>query len=942
MKNTNVPFNVMRHRNSWDVAPRMPEAVATWVINATGVAATSTFTIAAINVASYVAVTLVTSAVLGALAPKPDFGSASSNSGQLLSNSKNALAPAQFIYGQVRKGGTITYIESTGGDNKILHQIIVLAAHEVEEIGDIYFNDEIVTMNGDYVSTAPFAYLAKVYKHIGDQTSSASTFAGSTESLDTTLLAEPGISLTTDFVGKGLSYLYCRFTYDQDGFADGLPTVTAVVKGKKVVKTINGVDQTPVYSNNAAWCTRDFLTSSYGLYDNQINYETFEAAAAICDDTTVLSDGTPQYTMNGVISSDEGIGGVLQRMMTTCGGTLFWGSGKWRLYAGAFITPTKTLTLDDFRSGISLDTKVSMRDNFNNISGTFIDASQDYISADYPQVSGITGPGGFLAEDNGVETSLDLNLPFTTNSFAAQRIAKQMLYRSREQLTLSADFGMNAFDVEVGDFIKIRNERYGWGYDTNINSPTYGDLDGSDKIFEVNGWRLSPDSDRQDLRVNLTLRESSEAAFGFSAADERTIVSNNTTLLKYYDVPSIGISTGQVYRVVNENVVNAITVTVTSTAMERIDSVILKYRRTDAYPNPLYVSGGSEPQTITDSFTSVGKTLLIDETNTAGRFEIVGVAAPQVNDPPINYTIKVTPVNALGFKGPEETTTILVAADTLAPARPSSFSHLLSGGTIFFSWPAVSELDLSHYSMYFDSNASSTFTLGTTPKIVDKIARPATSISFPAQAGKFFITSVDKTGNESVDARSTTVLQSELPVLGTTSVLTQNSGFSGSSLTNINTTVSGGSLFMTDTSSFGFKFARYWFNHSISGSNADYLDVSPGLSTERTIRVSSAVTMTRQLTAAVNGQVNWDDINNNWNTWPGDFDTWTYETAAFNDFSVTIYVRASDTVANLSSESWVVAQGEVVGKYVQFRADINTDYFGVTPNITALSATVEY
>jgi hypothetical protein len=376
--------------------------------------------------------------------------------------------------------------------------------------------------------------------------------------------------------------------------------------------------------------------------------------------------------------------------------------------------------------------------------------------------------------------------------------------------------------------------------------------------------------------------------------------------------------------------------------MERIDSVILKYRRTDAYPNPMYVSGGSEPQTITDSFTSVGKTLLIDETNTAGRFEIVGVAAPQVNDPPISYTIKVTPVNALGFKGPEETTTILVAADTLAPSRPSSFSHLLSGGTIFFSWPAVSELDLSHYSLYFDTNASSTFTLGTTPKIVDKIARPATSISFPAQAGKFFITSVDKTGNESVDARSTTVLQSELPSLQTTVVLTQNPGFSGSSLNNINTTASGGSLFMTDTSIWGFKFARYHFNHSISGSHADYLDVSPGLSTERTIRVSSSVTMTRQLTAAVNGQVNWDDINNNWNTWPGDFDTWTYETAAFNDFSVTIYVRASDTVANLNNESWVVAQGEVVGKYVQFRADINTDYFGVTPNITALSATVEY
>ena len=140
------------------------------------------------------------------------------------------------------------------------------------------------------------------------------------------------------------------------------------------------------------------------------------AAAAICDDTTILSDGTPQFTMNGIVSGTDSHRKNLEKMMTTCGGTLFWGAGSWRIYAGDFVAPTKTLTLDDFRSSISLDTKSSMRDNFNAIRGTFVDADNDFISADYPQINSQT----FLDEDNGVETVLDLNLPFTTNAIAAQ------------------------------------------------------------------------------------------------------------------------------------------------------------------------------------------------------------------------------------------------------------------------------------------------------------------------------------------------------------------------------------------------------------------------------------------------------------------------------------------------------------------------------------------
>lgn len=892
----------VRDWNSWDRVPRDPATIGYMIVNGVGYAAAGTAVAATAGLAAfgylavgYIATTLVTSALLTALAPEPDFGSAA-GSGGLLVNGKGATEPAQVVYGQIRKGGTVTFVESTGGNNKILHQIIVLAAHEVEEIGDIYLNDEVVTMSNEDVTSAPYSGFVKIYKHLGDQTDVDDTFANSSSTLASTLISET--SATSSFVGKGLAYLYCRFTYDQDAFVNGLPVVTAVVKGKKVVKTVSGVDQSAAYSNNAAWVIKDYLTSSYGMNDDSdnIDYTTFEAAADVCDQTDILSDGTEQYTINGVVNLNQPIRTVLEQMMTSCGGTLFWGAGMWKLYAGEFTTPTKTFTLDDLRSGISLDTRVSSRDNFNKVTGTFIDKDQDWISADYPAVASAT----FLAEDNDVETPLDLALPYTTNNFAAQRLAKQMLFRSREQISLSADFGLEALDVEVGDFVKFRNERYGWGV-------------GDEKTFEVIGWRLNPDPENLDLRVNLQLRESSQAAFGFTVADEQAIVSNNSTLLKYYDVPSIGVTVSQEYREVNENVVNVLVVQVNSSAIERVDSVILKYKKTsDA------------------NFSSVGQTILVNEGNSAGRFEIVGVDAPQINQGAINYTISVTPVNALGYKGTTVTTTYNLTADTTPPSEPSSLSHLLSGGTIFFNWPAVSDLDLSHYKVYYSSTTSDDFGDASVQLVVDKVARPATSISYPALAGKFFVSSVDKTGNESAAAATTTVDPSELPQLGNSVTHTESPSFSGSKS---NLTVSGGALFMASYSTAG-STGTYSFDHD----GNDYFDVG----TSRTVRLSSAVTVSRKHLDAVSGEINWDSIPNNWDTWPDNWDTWTDETADFADFSVVLQAKAATTVAGLSSAQWVVASGEVVGRYIQFRATLSNTNAKVTPNITALSATVEY
>jgi len=886
-----------QYSNDWSRVPRMPMQVGALILGQMGIAVSTTFTFTAMGLITYgvgyIATTLVTSALLKALAPKQNSGS-SGSSGGLLTNARGATSSAQVVYGQVRKGGVVTFLESTGENNKILHQIIVLAAHEVEEIGDIYINDEVVTMSNEDVTSEPYNGFLKIYKHTGNQVDAESNFANSTSDLSDTLHAET--SANSDFVGKGLAYLYCRFTYDQNAYANGLPTITAVVKGKKIVKTSGGTEQSAAYTNNAAWVIRDFLTSSYGLNDDQIDYTSFEAAADVCDETDVLSDGSAQYQVDGVVDLSQPIGDVLTDLVAACGGSLFWGGGYWKLYAGEFITPTKTLTLDDLRSPISLQTKASMRDNFNKVTGTFIDKDNDWISGDYPPVSSSV----FLSDDNNVETTMDLPLPYTTNSIAAQRLAKQMLFRSREQISMSADFGLEALDVEVGDFIKFRNERYGWG-------------SGSEKTFEVIGWKLNPDPDNGDLRINLNLRESSSAAFGFSAADEQTILSNNATLLPYYDVPTIGVSLSQEYREVNENVINVLVAQITSSSIERIDSVIVKYKKTSD-----------------TNFRSVGQSVLVGEGTDVGRFEIVGIDTPSINESAINYTVSVTPVNGLGFKGSTVTTTFNVTADTTPPSAPSSLSHNLSGGTAFFTWPSVSDLDLSHYKLYYSSNSSANFGDASVLEKVEKIARPATSITQPALAGKFFVSAVDKTGNESTSAASTVIASSELPQLGQSDTHTESTAFSGSKS---NLTVSGGELFMTSYATAG-STGTYEFYHNGDG----YFDVG----TSRTVRLSSSITVSRKHQDAVSGEVNWDDIPNNWDTWPNNWDTWTDEDADFADYAVQIQARAATTTGGLSSATWVDASGEIVGRYIEFRAILSNTNAKISPSISALSATVEY
>jgi hypothetical protein len=145
----------------------------------------------------------------------------------------------KIIYGRARVGGLLalrvasnTGKDSTGnsisGDNLFLHMVIVHAAHEVTSYDEIYFDDELVTLDSN-----GFAKEDK-YKRDGKSFVRIKHYYGTPAQLaDPDLVAEVP-QWTTNHRLRGLAYTYIRLQWNDEIFASGAPLPNFVIKGKKV------------------------------------------------------------------------------------------------------------------------------------------------------------------------------------------------------------------------------------------------------------------------------------------------------------------------------------------------------------------------------------------------------------------------------------------------------------------------------------------------------------------------------------------------------------------------------------------------------------------------------------------------------------------------------------------------------------------------------------
>ena len=424
---------------------------------------------------------------------------------------RQPIASRQLVYGTVRTGGPITFLQSTadhtgGNKNKWLHLIIPVANHQVEGIDDVYFDDELLPLGPDgFVTGGKFfkanesnpTWRPKVYvaKHLG----------GPGQVADPVLVGSFGSKFTAAHVGNNVAYLYCRLEYHVDIFTSGIPNITCIVRGKRVLDVRDGVTK---FTNNAALCVMDYLRlparqGGVGAPADEFNTAHWAAAANICDELVPAGAGTERrYQLDGtvVLSSSNTPRNQLESMLTSMAGSVVYAGGQWRILPAVYRAPTVTLTADDLRDGIEVQTRISKKDTFNSIKGTHTGAETKWQPADYPALISDTA----VAED-GEQIWRDIDRPFTSSAAACQRLAKIDLLRTRQPISVVMPCKLTAFRCMAGDVVNVTLARMGWAA----------------KPFEVVEWGFKVAEDGT-LGVDLSLRETSPVIFDWATSEEQT------------------------------------------------------------------------------------------------------------------------------------------------------------------------------------------------------------------------------------------------------------------------------------------------------------------------------------------------------------------------------------------------------------------------------------
>ena len=181
--------------------------------------AAGTFSIGWAAAASAFALGAGLSAVSRALAPKPNLGAQLRG---ITQTTRNPAGSRQLVYGQMRVGGQVVFISHSGDDNKYLHMAIAFASHEIESYEEIWFNDKKVwTLSGGFQSD--WGTYVTIDRKYGTATQTASTD-----------LVNSNAQWTTNHKLSGIAYIAFRLEWDADKFPQGVPNISAVLKGKKV------------------------------------------------------------------------------------------------------------------------------------------------------------------------------------------------------------------------------------------------------------------------------------------------------------------------------------------------------------------------------------------------------------------------------------------------------------------------------------------------------------------------------------------------------------------------------------------------------------------------------------------------------------------------------------------------------------------------------------
>jgi hypothetical protein len=837
--------------------------------------------------------TIITTAISYLIAPKPKaprFNSQDEAKGTLVNKDSNNN-PIPVVYGKRQVGLTRVFVESSGADNQYLYVAGVLCeggGAGITAIDEVYVDDKLVTFDGsltDGTIRGVSSGDANYYKG-GESLISIQPFFGLDNQSASSLLDET-TNWTSNHKLSGLAYVALRFKWNQDAF-NGLPEVRVTVRGKKIYdprldSTKGGsgshrqdTASTWAYSANSSLVLLDYLRNSRygkGLPNDafETNYDTFKTSANTCDtQVTPYSGGTDinLFETNAVIDSEKKVLENVRELLVPMRAIFNYTQGKYKIIIEGSGSSQLLLTKDNVVSEVKLQGE-SKSEKYNRVIGTFTNPEKDYQSDtvsfppfDDSALDPADQHATMLSDDNNTLLERSFDMLQVTSPYQAEEICENILKRSRNNLKAEVTVTSEALNLSIGDIV----------------TATYDTAGFSAKPFRVMSLAINSDS-----TVTLGLEEHQDNFYTWEEKGEAPTIAD-TILPNPFSVTA------------------PVSVTLDDQLIEYSDGVVI---------TALDVTIGASLDNFVDYYQVEYKLSTDTDYLIAGQVKGLFHRILNVVDGLI-YNVRVKAFNTLGVSSTYTSATRTIIGGTALPSDVDDFACNIVGQDAHLSWKQIPDLDLAYYAIRF-STATTGATWINSVTLVEKVARPATSITVPARVGSYLIKAVDKAGNLSINEA---IISTSLLAVGNFNAVTtqtESPTFTGSKT---NLTLSGGELRLTSLASEGV----YLFSAPI--------DLGGTFTSRITATITQYAEDPTDLFDSGRGFTLFDDAT-------GSFDG---NAPAFTNSHLEIATSA-DNITYTSFRNFVV--GDYTARYYKFKMRL-TSLDGVsTPVITALSVTVD-
>lgn len=407
--------------------------------------------------------------------------------------------PMPLVFGTRRVGGQLAYVGTDVSDTNDLWYVLAHSlAHAggVEAITDIYIDgntiaDADIDGSGE-VTGGDYEGWAVIDRKLGTDSDTVNA------DFDTAFA-----DVDSNFVGKGIAKTYFKFMRDggtdaefNKVFANGIPTCSVLLSGIKCYDSrlddTNGGTGDHRYTDVDTWEYSEnpaVIAATYAIMEwddggcgllaaSEINWTTVAAAANICDETRTIPDGvggdTTQVRYECHIALSTGLPREenLTKIIGSMAGAWTYSGGKLGIYAGAYDSPTHTITESWIRGSVSYTARLPIDEIYNAVKGSFDNAGADYRTEMAKPYTNAT----FESDDGGRGTKWQtIDLSGTTNQYQAQYLENIMGRRSRKT-AIRMSLNARGLDIKPWDTVTVTLSEIG------INA-----------VFRVVDWQWTPD-----------------------------------------------------------------------------------------------------------------------------------------------------------------------------------------------------------------------------------------------------------------------------------------------------------------------------------------------------------------------------------------------------------------------------------------------------------------